>query len=211
MLPSLRFFALKRNRLALLFSSVTAVLHAQAAAQPSPLPPADLTRLRAAVLPDLRKAVGTFDNDSKARDVSAEWKLCKISPIHLGPSVPRWSLNGTRPRHRTPPDQHPPTCQRRVPPAPRRRRFWTDTSSWNKARPRPGLWGHRRRLPCGLLALLLSKRTLHGRRLQSGKRRQGWQLCHHRLRTPQFPHLLQSLSRAAPVAKALSPALEAWL
>jgi len=46
--------------------------------------PADLTRLQAAVLPVLRKAVGTFDNDSKARDVSAEWKLCKISPIRLG-------------------------------------------------------------------------------------------------------------------------------
>jgi hypothetical protein len=84
MLPSLRLLTLKRSTLALLFFSVTAVLHAQAAARPAPLPPADLTRLRAAFLPDLRKAVGTFDKDSKARNVSAEWKLCRISPI--------WSL-----------------------------------------------------------------------------------------------------------------------
>jgi len=90
MLPFPRTLRSKHNPrcftpvLALFLLTAPVLSSAQTAPNSPPLPPADLARLRAAVLPDLRKAVGTFNNDSKTKDVSAEWKLCKITPIRLG-------------------------------------------------------------------------------------------------------------------------------
>jgi hypothetical protein len=69
---------------ALLLLTAPILCGAQSPKETSPLSHAQLASLRQAALPDLRKAVGTFNNDSGTRDVSAEWKLCKITPIRLG-------------------------------------------------------------------------------------------------------------------------------
>ena len=50
----------------------------------SSLPRSELSSLRFAVTPDLSKAVATFENTPRTRDVSEEWKQCKFTPIHLG-------------------------------------------------------------------------------------------------------------------------------
>lgn len=71
--------------LALLLPATPVLLAAQAPPKPpAPLAAAELDHLRVAVLPDLRKAVGTLNNDSVNKDGSAEWKQCKITPIRLG-------------------------------------------------------------------------------------------------------------------------------
>jgi hypothetical protein len=60
---------------------------AQAAAPPPAnrsLSAGELIRIRKAVLPDLRKAVAIQQNEPDVKDVSEEFKECKITPINLG-------------------------------------------------------------------------------------------------------------------------------
>jgi hypothetical protein len=63
------------------------IAHAQAVAPPPAnrsLSAGELIHLRKAVLPDLRKAVATQQNEPDVKDVSEEFKECKITPIDLG-------------------------------------------------------------------------------------------------------------------------------
>jgi hypothetical protein len=57
---------------------------AQAAKDNAQLPSGELARLRDAVYPDLRKAVALLNDDPGVKDVSDEFKSCRITQIDLG-------------------------------------------------------------------------------------------------------------------------------